>query len=623
MIKKRLKNLFIFAMLCMLFCDCAGSPDGHDRPGVETEIDPIEPQGFKTSEPVVEQSDNDTGTRYFESDIELQEWIDSGDKSSLTSVFIQGDITKIPEEAFFECDRLRSVYIGDTVHTIGEKAFYGCTVLQKIRWPSNLQTIEFGAFDRCVRLEYVILPNSVTTVEGGFQDCTSLQSILLSNNLTRIDDYMCAGCIALQEITIPDGITNIGYDPFTESGLKRITISGCIEKIESFRACLCPNLEQIVFMGNKPADAYGNEDGISDDANIGLSAFESNSVIYYLTEYRLSWAPNGETEWNGFPLVGIDSPADLPPLTETPSAIASPSESEQTPAIEEINGNLQQGGCAVKAEGMIYALDYYENETVPVIVRYDPETGVKNAIIELNASNTSYVSPCLSCANGGLFYKDRINSECIIRYDIQTGEQEIVAEPFMFEWFVAVNDKLILSTIQGEMWIHENGSDKVFLQGPEEPEGFYHVPLGIMEDCFYALCYKEDAPYIAVFDLDGNRLDSIDLPYRMTMSDYLDQVIPYAGKLYCLVHNVEQGFFTLDVYDATERRAVKTTKLDSLHMNSMSINISDGRVYLSGDGVYELNELGEPELISKGRCVAVTLIDGEPVERYARCDEPR
>lgn len=519
-------------------------------------------------------------------------------RRAILTVSILDGVQYVPDYTFMGFEALEQCSIAEGIKTIGRSAFRDCESLKKCELPDTVDGIGAEAFSGCSALQRFHIPTSVTELKYG---------------------TLCE-CENLRELIIPENVKIIREDAISFSGMKRIVFMGTVEYIEGIYAL--PELMQYVFLQGPPIKNGETDSNSYDDGKIGLSREATNCPIYYLNKNAELWAPNGETEWNGFPLVGIDSLDDLPPLTETTSAIVPPADGERTPAVEEINGNLQHGGCAVKAEGMIYALDYYENETVPVIVRYDPQTGIKSNVIELHSSNRTYFSPYLSYANGGIFYKDKIDSECIIRYDIQTGEQEIMAEPYMFEWFVAVNDKLFLSTMQGEMWIRENGADKVFLQGPEDPEGFYNVPLGIMEGLFYALCYEEDVPYIAVFDLDGNRLDRIDLPYRMTMSDYLDQVIPYGGKLYCLVHNVEQGLFTLDVYDATEKRVVSTTKLDSLHMNSMSMNISDGRVYLSGDGVYELNELGETKLISKEQCVAVTLIDGEPVERYVHCDEP-
>lgn len=49
---------------------------------------------------------------------------------------------------------------------------------------------------------------------------------------------------------------------------------------------------------------------IPEDAFRGIK----EPAIYYLNTYKLSWAPNGETEWNGIPIIGIDSIADLPPV---------------------------------------------------------------------------------------------------------------------------------------------------------------------------------------------------------------------------------------------------------------------------------------------------------------------
>lgn len=47
----------------------------------------------------------------------------------------------------------------------------------------------------------------------------------------------------------------------------------------------------------------------------GLGIYGSGQcTLYYLNRYASYWAPHGETEWNGFPISGIHSLEDLPPL---------------------------------------------------------------------------------------------------------------------------------------------------------------------------------------------------------------------------------------------------------------------------------------------------------------------
>lgn len=342
MVKKLLKRFIIFAMLCMFFWGCTSNRYENDRLSVETEVDDIfESQGYNTLEPTVEQRDNENGIRCFESNIELQEWIDCGDKSSLTSVFIQGDITKIPDEAFLECDQLCSAHIGDTVRTIGEKAFYGCTNIEEITFtnglevigdwafygtavkevafPESLRRIGVHAFSNCGELETVLFPTKMESVETDFWNCPSLRSITLPEEMEILAGESFAFCDGISELTIPKGIYVLEDGVAHDSSIKRIIFEGRLRAIVRLLSEEYPDLQQLVFLDGPPLQ---EEDVLSEYAEDelwdGIVGCESVTV-YYLREENNLWTPNGETEWNGFPLVGIDSLDDLPPLAETTS----------------------------------------------------------------------------------------------------------------------------------------------------------------------------------------------------------------------------------------------------------------------------------------------------------------
>ena len=102
----------------------------------------------------------------------------------------------------------------------------------------------------------------------------------------------------------------MGYDCFAGTGVKRIIFNGQLEKINAFRTTQCENLEQLVFLDAPPV-----QNGIDDDTgSIGFVNGNQLTTVFYLNANSALWAPNGETEWCGFPLIGIDSLDDLPPL---------------------------------------------------------------------------------------------------------------------------------------------------------------------------------------------------------------------------------------------------------------------------------------------------------------------
>ena len=90
--------------------------------------------------------------------------------------------------------------------------------------------------------------------------------------------------------------------------------------------------DRLIFLGERP-------DGISSE-----SIASKTLTVYYLDEFAAAWSPNGETEWNGWPIQQITrteaeamiaeasqpTPSPTAVLTETP---APPAETPMTTAI--------------------------------------------------------------------------------------------------------------------------------------------------------------------------------------------------------------------------------------------------------------------------------------------------
>lgn len=112
-------------------------------------------------------------------------------------------VTKISEDAFFECTDLLSVSIPNTVTSIEVAAFGGCVKLKTIDIPSNVKTIGWGAFQECSTLTTVSIPNSVTSIGGNaFEGCKKLESIIIPSSVTSIGQNAFKGCSNLSSIYV-------------------------------------------------------------------------------------------------------------------------------------------------------------------------------------------------------------------------------------------------------------------------------------------------------------------------------------------------------------------------------------------------------------------------------------
>ena len=182
-------------------------------------------------------------------------------------------VTKIEEQAFEYCLRLKSVTIGNSVTTIGDSAFWGCERLSAITIPDSVKKIGDAAFSSCVSLAEITIPDSVTTIGNcAFSGCKSLSSITIPNSVTLIYGYTFSECTGLTEIKIPNSVTLIYDYAFSEcTGLTEITIPDSVEKIHNGAFKGCVSLAEITIPDSVKKIGNGAFDGCSSLGTIKIS----------------------------------------------------------------------------------------------------------------------------------------------------------------------------------------------------------------------------------------------------------------------------------------------------------------------------------------------------------------
>ena len=201
---------------------------------------------------------------------------------NLTDIKILSNIKSIDNYAFKNCFKLSSVDLPESVTHIGDHAFEGCK-FNAVNLPQNLKSIGKSAFGFCFFLSSVDIPSSVTDIaDSAFESCTRLASVNIGSGLSTIGNLIFGDCISLAKIDVseenenytddggvmfskdkttlicyPDGlqadtyvipsyVKNIGSYAFENySGLEKVVISESVTNIADCAFYACFELETV------------------------------------------------------------------------------------------------------------------------------------------------------------------------------------------------------------------------------------------------------------------------------------------------------------------------------------------------------------------------------------------
>ena len=101
-------------------------------------------------------------------------------QTKLTSVKLPESVASLGDNVFANNDDLARIELNGKITKIPINAFYQCEALTTIFWGtnSNVTEIEDGAFYSCSELTSIDLPSKVATIgKLAFSDCTAVTSI--------------------------------------------------------------------------------------------------------------------------------------------------------------------------------------------------------------------------------------------------------------------------------------------------------------------------------------------------------------------------------------------------------------------------------------------------------------
>ncbi len=169
------------------------------------------------------------------------------------NIVIPYGVTKIGQEAFQNCLKLKSVTIPGTITSFSTNAFYQCGELTQVTIQGGATEIGSHAFSGCSKLKTVSIPSSVTSIGvNAFFQCTALEEVNIPKNCavgSRVFGYCSEG---LTSIVFPDGVTSIGEGACdTCSNLETVTISKDVQTIGSYAFADCTSLTDVYYTGTQ------------------------------------------------------------------------------------------------------------------------------------------------------------------------------------------------------------------------------------------------------------------------------------------------------------------------------------------------------------------------------------
>ncbi len=193
-----------------------------------------------------------------------------------------GTVTRIYNNAFYDCDNLDSITIPNTITEIGYQAFSDCDALQSIIIPDSVETIDAEAFMDCDNLASVVLGDGIIDLGSSVFAYCPLTDVDLGYAITAISPYAFA-YTDLTTLFIPATVTDITYGAFAGcTDLTSIELPTSVQSIQDNVFADSENLTDVYYQGTE-----------EDRANMYISEY-GNEPLFNAT-WHYGWA---NTKWD-------------------------------------------------------------------------------------------------------------------------------------------------------------------------------------------------------------------------------------------------------------------------------------------------------------------------------------
>jgi uncharacterized repeat protein (TIGR02543 family) len=207
------------------------------------------------------------------------------DDKALTEVTLQGNMTKIGNQAFMGCSNLVTFNIDAPIDTIRSEAFYGCASLPAITMPKEMKRIEAGTFRDCVALEAFTIPAATEYVgRAVFWWCSSLKKLTIEDSDTPLffqnewnaypvyssNEQLCVA--DLDEFYMGRDVDRTEPEKILITSAKKIDVAGSVTAIPNYFTKDDKALTEVTLQGNMTKIGYQAFMGCSNLATFSIDA---------------------------------------------------------------------------------------------------------------------------------------------------------------------------------------------------------------------------------------------------------------------------------------------------------------------------------------------------------------
>lgn len=123
------------------------------------------------------------------------------ENADIEAVIIPDSVTRIEDNCFKNCKRLKSITLPDGLVYLGEHAFDGCTSLTELEIPLGVTHIGAGCFENCTSLTSINLPAYLEVLEEDTFRNSAITTIKVQTTF-EIKAHAFAECPQLTIVTI-------------------------------------------------------------------------------------------------------------------------------------------------------------------------------------------------------------------------------------------------------------------------------------------------------------------------------------------------------------------------------------------------------------------------------------